>query len=322
MQALVTGAAGFIGSHLTELLLERGHRVRALVHYNSRDSWDWLEPFKADRPDELEIVRGDITDGPQMRLLVRECTHVFHLAALIGIPYSYRAPQSYVRTNVMGTANLLAAALDQGVTRFVHTSTSEVYGTARYTPIDEGHPLQAQSPYSASKIGADKLVESFGRSFDLPTVIVRPFNTFGPRQSARAVIPTIILQALAGSEVRLGSLDPVRDLTLVQDTAAGIAAAGAAEAAIGEVIHLGTGQAVSIGVLAGRILELIGGDKEIVADPARVRPDTSEVLELVSDNSKAERLLGWRPEHSLDDGLKITIEWFRRHPARSEEYVV
>jgi dTDP-glucose 4,6-dehydratase len=311
--ALVTGADGFIGSHLAEALLRAGRRVRALVWYNARASWGWLEEARRRGEPNLEVVLGDVTDPYQMMQVVEDCDTVFHLAALIGIPYSYQAPASYVNTNVLGTLHLAQAARKHSVRRFIHTSTSEVYGTARYVPMNEEHPLQGQSPYSASKIGADKVVESFHRSFGLPAVTVRPFNTYGPRQSARAVIPTIIAQALRGPEVRLGSLDPVRDLTYVSDTAAGFIAAAEADAAVGRVINLGTGEGVSIGQLAQMVLEVIGGEHRIVHEESRVRPADSEVMRLISDNRLAREILGWRPLTPLREGLQRTVEWVRRN---------
>jgi dTDP-glucose 4,6-dehydratase len=316
--ALVTGAGGFIGSHLVEALLGAGWRVRALVHYNSRSHDGWLEtlsqgPSALPSPG-LEIVRGDVTDPFQMRDLVVGCGLVFHLAALIGIPYSYVAPASYVQTNLVGTLNLAEAALKAGVKRFVHTSTSETYGTGLYTPMDEGHPLQAQSPYAASKIAGDKMIEGFVRSFGLPAITVRPFNTYGPRQSARAVIPTIITQALAGRVIRLGSLSPVRDLTYVGDTVAGfMAAATAPVEANGSLVNLGTGHAVSIGELAALIFDILGGTFEILTEDARKRPDQSEVMQLVSNNERARTLLGWTPRVPLREGLVRTIAWIDAH---------
>ena len=318
--ALVTGAGGFIGSHLTALLLQEGWRVRALVHYNGAGRHGWLEG--REHP-ALEVVMGDVNDPAQMRTVAQGCDTIFHLAALIAIPYSYVAPHSYVQTNVVGTLNLLEAARQAGVGRFIHTSTSETYGTARYTPIDEQHPLQGQSPYSATKIGADKLVESYWRSFGLPAITVRPFNTYGPRQSARAVIPNIIVQALAGPEVKLGALDPVRDLTFVGDTAAGFLAAALAPAeALGQTINLGTGEAVTIGELAELIFAELGGGFRIVADEARMRPAQSEVFKLISDNRLAAQLVGWTPRIGLAEGLRHTIAWLRehRHLYRPREY--
>lgn len=334
-RALVTGAGGFIGSHLVELLLAEGHEVRALVRYNSRSSRGWLEQVIESDPkraaDLLEVVFGDVTDPFLAARAVDGCEIVHHLAALIGIPYSYAAPASYVAVNVTGTLNLLEAARGAGVRRFLHTSTSEVYGSARRVPIDESHPLQAQSPYAATKIAADKLAESFAASFELPVVVVRPFNTYGPRQSARAVIPTIASQALAGRTVRLGSLDPVRDLTYVTDTARGFLAAARAdddalahlaEAAGGpdRAINLGTGSSVSIGQLAETILEIVAErqgaspeDWSVQTDPHRVRPQASEVMRLESDNRRAAELLDWRPEVTLRQGLEATVDWIERH---------
>jgi NAD dependent epimerase/dehydratase len=313
-RAFLTGAGGFIASHLAEELIKSGWEVTALVHYNSRNDWGWLEPLHHEPPANLKVILGDVTDPFLMREAVEGAEIVFHLAALISIPYSYQAPASYVQTNVTGTLNLVEAARRSGVRRFVHTSTSEVYGSARYTPLDEEHPLQGQSPYSASKIAADKLVESYVCSFGLPAVTVRPFNTYGPRQSARAVIPSIIAQALQGDTVRLGSLDTVRDLTFVADTVAGFILAAEAEGVDGQNINLGTGSGVSIRELAQTIFGLMGIDGNIVTDPQRVRPAASEVQQLISDNRKAKKLLGWQPEVALKDGLARTIEWMRRHP--------
>jgi len=308
-RVLVTGAGGFIGSHLVEMLVEQGNNVRALVHYNSRNDWGLLEQVPPRIREDVEVVAGDIRDAHQMERVVRGCTVVYHLAALIGIPYSYAAPSSYVSTNVVGTLNVLQAAMAEGVERIVHTSTSEVYGTAQYTPIDEKHPLRGQSPYSASKIGADKMAESFHLSFGLPVVTVRPFNTFGPRQSARAVIPTIISQAIKGEEIRLGSLDPVRDLTFVEDTVDGFVRAAGADAAVGRVINLGQGEGVTIGDLAERILTLMGVDIPIVTKTERTRPPRSEVRELVCANEQARSVLGWSPSSTLADGLRRTVAW-------------
>ena len=312
-RVLVTGAGGFIGSHLVEMLVEQGYNVRALVHYNSRNDWGLLELVPPKIREDVEVVAGDIRDAHQMERVVRGCTVVYHLAALIGIPYSYAAPSSYVSTNVVGTLNVLQAAMAEGVERIVHTSTSEVYGTAQYTPIDEEHPLRGQSPYSASKIGADKMAESFHLSFELPVATIRPFNAFGPRQSARAVIPTIITQALDGEEVRLGALDTIRDLTFVKDTAKGFVSVGESEAAVGRVTNIGRGEGVTIGDLAKSILALVGRDLPIVSDEARVRPTNSEVRELICGNESARQLLGWRPTTSLDAGLEQTIAWVETH---------
>jgi NAD dependent epimerase/dehydratase len=317
-KAFVTGAGGFIGSHLTEALLEKGWYVKALVRYNSRSSWGWLDDMKGRGEKALEVIPGDVTDTHQMRDCVKGCDVVFHLAALIGIPYSYVAPASYVATNITGTLNLAEAALEAEVKRFVHTSTSETYGTARHIPIDEEHPLQAQSPYSATKIAADKIIESFFCAFDLPAVIVRPFNTFGPRQSMRAVIPTIISQALQNKEIHLGSLEPVRDLTYVSDTVAGFIAAAEKEDVAGQVFNLGTGEAVSIGALVQTILEILDVRLPVVTDPMRIRPNKSEVMKLISDNTRAYEKLDWRPEVSLRAGLEQTISWIRTHPDKYE----
>ena len=323
-RALVTGAGGFIASHLVEALLRRDWQVTAFTHYNSRASWGWLETHHRQPPPNLKVLPGDMTDPFLVREALDGCEVVFHLAALIAIPYSYHAPASYVQTNVTGTLNLAEAARKTGVRRFVHTSTSEVYGTARYTPVDEEHPLRGQSPYSASKIAADKLIESFVCSYGLPAVTVRPFNTYGPRQSARAVIPNIIAQALRGNSVRLGSMDPIRDLTFVSDTVEGFIRAAEASNVTGEVINLGTGEAVSIHDLAQIIFDLLGVAPVLVTDPERIRPSASEVQRLVCNNGKAARLLGWRPTVSLREGLGRTIEWMRDHAElyRPEEYTV
>lgn len=310
---LLTGAGGFIGSHLAQRLVELGASVRALVRYNSRNDWGLLEQLPAPILKQIEVVPGDITDPFGVGRAVAGCTMVFHLAALIAIPYSYIAPAQYVAVNCGGTLNLLEAARSHGVARFIHTSTSETYGTARYTPIDEDHPLQGQSPYAASKIGADKLAESYHLSFDLPVVTVRPFNTFGPRQSARAVIPTIITQALTGDAIRLGHLDPRRDLTYVADTVEGFVKAAAAPAAVGQVINLGTGRTVSIGELAQTIIDIMGRPKSILSTAERSRPPASEVWHLESDNRKARDLLGWQPHTTLAAGLAQTIDYIREH---------
>lgn len=311
---LVTGAGGFIGSHLVETLLRRGCRVRAFVHYNSRNDWGNLEFLPTSLKKELDVVTGDIADSSCVRQAMTGCHVVFHLAALIAIPYSYRAPESYVRTNIIGTLNVLNAARELGVQKVVHTSTSEAYGTAIYTPIDENHPLQGQSPYSASKIGADKLAESFFLSFGLPVAVIRPFNTYGPRQSARAVIPTIISQILSGRKtLKLGALDPVRDLNYVQDTANAFIRVCESEQSAGEVINAGYGKGISIGALAGMIQEIMGSTCEIIADDQRIRPEKSEVRELICNAEKARRLTGWQPEVTLRDGLTETIRFIEQH---------
>ena len=322
---VITGAGGFIGSHLTEELVRKGANVKAFVHYNSRNDWGLLEVLEKDVRDKIEVVAGDITDPFFVKTTTKDADIVFHLAALIGIPYSYVAPESYVNVNIKGTLNVLQAGLDNGVEKIVHTSTSETYGTADYVPIDEAHPMKGQSPYSASKIGADKMAESYYRSFDLPVATIRPFNTFGPRQSARAIIPTIISQALTMDEVHVGSLSPVRDLTFVKDTVNGFIEIGASKRSIGEVTNIGTGSGVTIGELLQRILRILGKeDMRVVEDADRVRPDKSEVMELICDNSKAKQLFSWNPQYSLDDGLAETIEWMREYTNlyKTDKYVV
>ncbi len=309
----VTGADGFIGSHLVEHLVERGYRVRALAQYTSFGTWGWLDSLEPDVLDRVDVVLGDIRDPGCVLEFARDAEIVFHLAALIAIPYSYAAPRSYVETNVLGTLHVLEAARTLGTPRLVHTSTSETYGTARTVPISEEHPLQTQSPYAASKLGADKLVESYHASFEIPAVTLRPFNTFGPRQSARAVIPTVVSQIAAGAErIQLGMLDPTRDFTFVKDTAAAFATLGEAPAdgVVGELFNAGTGAEISIGDLAGEIARLMGREVEIVADPARLRPEKSEVMRLVCDSSKLQRHTEWRPQYDLAAGLKLTIDWF------------
>ncbi len=309
---LVTGAGGFIGSHLTEALAAAGATVRAMVHYNALGRWGWLD--HSPHQDALSVIAGDITDRDSVREAMQGAEVVFHLAALIAIPYSYHAPASYVQTNINGTLNVLQAARELGVRRVVHTSTSEVYGTAQTVPIHETHPLQGQSPYSASKIGADKMAEAFYRSFEVPVVTVRPFNTFGPRQSARAVIPTIITQLFAGEVVKLGNLTPTRDLNYVANTVSGfLHAATAPDAALGEVFNLGSGEEISIGDLATRIAALMGKEARIESESARLRPAASEVDRLVADASRAREILRWTPPVSLDEGLAQTIDWFRAH---------
>jgi NAD dependent epimerase/dehydratase len=308
-KVLVTGAGGFIGSHLTEKLVSDGAEVRAFVHYNSRNSWRNLEMLPKETQDTLDIVSGDVRDPFFVRHVVKDCDVVLHLAALIAIPYSYIAPRDFVDTNVLGTLNVMQACLDEGVEKVVHTSTSETYGTAKYVPIDEKHPLQGQSPYSASKIGADKIAESYYLSFDLPVATIRPFNTYGMRQSARAVIPTIISQALTNKKVKLGSLRPIRDYTYVSDTVQGFIRMVESDKSVGQVINIGSNSEVVIGNLAEKIISLIGRDAQIVCDESRIRPENSEVERLLCDNTKAMKLLGWEPSVSLEEGLKKTIEW-------------
>jgi len=321
-RVLVTGAGGFIGSHLTERLVELGATTRALVHYNALGTWGWLNhsPVR----NEIEVVAGDVTDRDSVRRVLRRTERVFHLAALIAIPYSYQAPVSYVRTNVEGTLNVLQAAHEGGAELVVHTSTSEVYGTAQYVPIDEAHPLRGQSPYAASKIGADKMAEAYHLSFGLPVVTVRPFNTFGPRQSTRAIVPTIIAQGLAGSVVRLGNLHPSRDLTFVSDTVEGLVRAATVPEAIGKTVNLGSGCEISVGDLVDLIAGLIGQPMSISSEPERARPRDSEVDRLRADSALARQLLHWEPAVSLKDGLGRTIEWMQAHPETylSGAYVV
>jgi len=312
-EVLVTGAGGFIGSHLVDDLLSRGANVTAFVHYNARNDWGMLEGRYNDKTPNLNVIAGDVTDSLFVKKAVSEKEYVFHLAALIGIPYSYTAPESYVNTNVKGTLNVMQACLESGVDRVVHTSTSEVYGTAQYTPIDEKHPLQGQSPYSASKIGADKIAESFYYSFDVPVTIMRPFNTYGPRQSTRAVIPTIITQALTSNEIKLGSLTPVRDLTYVTDTVQGFIKMAESKKTAGKTINTGSGRSITIGDLADIIIKLINPNISIVCEKVRVRPEKSEVMELLCDNRLALKLAGWQPEYTLEQGLTQTIEWMKTH---------
>jgi len=313
-RVLVTGAGGFIGSHVAERFVTLGATVRAFVRYTGSGSWGWLDesPLRGD----MEVVAGDVTDAEGVRQAMRGSEVVCHLAALIAIPYSYRAALSYLRTNVEGTLNVLQAARELDGVRVVHTSTSEVYGTARYVPIDEAHPVHGQSPYSATKIGADKLAEAYHLSHGLPVVIVRPFNTFGPRQSARAIIPTIITQALTQPTVKLGNLHPTRDLTFVTDTADGFALAAASQDAVGRTVNLGTGTEVSVEQLARTIAGMLGTTLSIEQDTDRVRPAGGEVDRLLSDNTLARQLLGWKPGVTLEEGLQRTIAWVRAHLGR------
>ena len=310
-RVLVTGAGGFIGSHLTERLVELGADVRAFVHYNALGAWGWLDNSSV--RNAVQVVAGDVCDRDSVRQAMQGCEIVFHLAALIAIPYSYQAPASYVRTNVEGTLSVLQVARDVGVESIVHTSTSEVYGTAQRVPIDEAHPLQGQSPYSASKIGADKMAEAFHRSFCLPVVTIRPFNTFGPRQSARAVIPTIITQLLAGNTVRLGNLDATRDLNYVSNTVDGFVAAAESPKALGKTINLGSNREISIKELAKLIARIMNKPLEIVTEPVRLRPPGSEVERLIAKNQLALDLLGWEPKVNLELGLEYTIAWVSKH---------
>jgi NAD dependent epimerase/dehydratase len=316
-RALVTGSEGFIGSHLTERLLEEGYDVRAFVLYNSFNDWGWLEGLPKDRLDAIDVFTGDIRDPNGVREAMQGVDEVFHLAALIAIPFSYHSPDAYVDTNIKGTLNVLQAARLLGTRRVLVTSTSEVYGTARYVPIDEDHPYQGQSPYAATKIGADRLAESFYRSFDLPVTIVRPFNTYGPRQSARAVIPTIITQLLAGrKEIRLGALSPTRDFNYVKDTAEGFLAIAREDACIGEEINIATQEEISVGALADELIAQIAPDARVVCDEERLRPEKSEVERLLGANGKIRRLTSWAPRYTLREGLAETIAFLRDHMDR------
>ena len=308
---LVTGADGFIGSHLVEALLQQGCKVRAFVYYNSFNSWGWLDSLPEEVIEKIDVFPGDVRDPNGVRKAMEDIDIVFHLAALIGIPFSYHSPDSYVDTNIKGTLNVLQAAREIQASRVLVTSTSEVYGTAKKVPIDEVHPYQGQSPYSATKIAADKISESFFRSFGVPVTIVRPFNTYGPRQSARAVIPTVIVQLLTGSkEIKLGSLHPTRDLTYVKDTVEGFIQIAASDRTIGEEINIATQTEISVGDLASKIIEMIDPQAVIALDTSRLRPEKSEVERLIGSNDKIKELTGWRPEYLLDEGLKETIEWF------------
>ncbi len=312
-KVLVTGADGFIGSHLTELLVKEGYDVKAFVYYNSFNTWGWIDSLSPEVLKKIEIVTGDIRDPFQVESAMRGCDSVYHLAALIAIPYSYNAPQSYVDTNVTGTLNVLQAAKTLKVNKVLVTSTSEVYGTALYVPIDEKHPRQAQSPYSATKIASDALAESYYRSFDVPVCIVRPFNTYGPRQSARAVIPTIISQLQSGyKEIKLGNLEPTRDFNFVKDICRAFHAIEVSENTIGEEINIATQQEVSIGELAQELIDQINPEAKIITDQSRLRPDNSEVDRLLGSNRKIQELTNWKSIYSLKEGLKETIEWFSR----------
>lgn len=313
-KVLVTGADGFIGSHLTEALLEQGYDVKAFAYYNSFNTWGWLDTIDKNKLKEIEVFTGDIRDPNGVRTAMKGVDIVFHLAALIAIPFSYHSPDSYVDTNIKGTLNVLQAARDLDTERVLVTSTSEVYGTAQYVPIDEKHPYQGQSPYSATKIGADRLAESFYRSFELPVSIVRPFNTFGPRQSARAVIPTIITQLLSGKEeIKLGSLTPTRDFNYVKDTAAGFIAIAQSDKTIGEEINIATQTEISIGDLANEIISQINPNAKIICDEQRLRPEKSEVNRLLGANAKIKELTDWQQKYTFAEGIAETIDWMKGH---------
>lgn len=310
MKALITGADGFIGSHLTELLFSEGYEIKALAQYNSFNSWGWLESVKC--KDDIEIISGDIRDSNFCRNITEGIDVVFHLAALIAIPFSYTSPQSYIDTNVNGTLNICQACLDNKVTRLIHTSTSEVYGTAQYVPIDENHPLQPQSPYSASKIAADSIALSYYNSFNLPLTIVRPFNTYGPRQSARAVIPTIITQIEAGNkEIQIGDTTPTRDFNFVEDTCRGIILLSRSKSSIGEVVNIGSNTEVSIGEVIQMLKKIMSSNIGLISEEKRMRPNQSEVFRLFCDNTKISNLTSYKPKFSLEDGLKQTVQWFK-----------
>jgi NAD dependent epimerase/dehydratase len=306
---LITGADGFIGSHLTELLAKQGHRIKALSQYNSFNHWGWLE--EVDCLDQIEVLNGDVRDPHYCKLITKDVDIIYHLAALIAIPYSYVAPDSYVDTNIKGTLNICQAALDNQVRRVVHTSTSEVYGTAQYVPIDEKHPLQPQSPYSASKIAADAMAMSFFNAFGLPLTIARPFNTYGPRQSARAVIPTIITQIASGKkQIQLGDVSPTRDFNYVEDTCRGFMALAGSEKTLGETVNIGSNTEISVGDTLNIIKTIMQSDVEFVVDDQRLRPEKSEVNRLWCDNGKIKRLTGFEPMVNLTEGLKLTVDWF------------
>ena len=309
---LITGAGGFIGSHLAEQCVREGHKVRAFVHYNSRNSWSWLDTSSL--KGEMDVVAGDIRDYDSVSAVMRGCRRVLHLAALIGIPYSYVSPLAYIKTNGEGTYNVLQAARDLKLEKVVHTSTSEVYGTAQCVPITEEHPINPQSPYAATKAAADYLALSFYRSFNLPVAVIRPFNTFGPRQSARAVIPTIISQVMAGKRrINLGALTPTRDVTYVKDTVAGFLAVEKSDDAVGRVINIGTNSETSVADLAALVARIMGVEIELGVEEQRRRPEKSEVQRLLADTNQARRLLGWRPEYDLERGLAETIAWFSKN---------
>lgn len=316
-KVLVTGAGGFIGSHLTEELVRQGEEVRALVRYNSRDERGLLEDLPKEIQNQIEVVPGDLKDPDGVKKALKGCAKVFHLGALIAIPYSYIHPFDFIQTNVLGLAHLLNACLEEGtMERVIHTSTSEVYGTAQYIPIDEKHPLQAQSPYAASKIAADKLAESYYLSFGLPIATLRPFNTFGPRQSLRAIVPTIISQAIGDKKIRLGNTQPRRDFLFVKDTVRGFIQLGKCEGAVGKVVNIGTGTDISIEELVKKILGLMGKQGEIEVEDRRIRPEKSEVMQLLSDTRLAQKLFQWTPRYTLENGLRETIEWYQKNLSR------
>ncbi|MGH4052851.1 MAG: NAD-dependent 4,6-dehydratase LegB [Clostridium sp.] len=313
-KVLITGAEGFIGSHLTEKLMKLGADVTALVQYNSFNNWGWIDTFDKNIKENIKVVTGDIREYDGMKRIIKGQEVVFHLAALIAIPYSYLSPMAYVKTNVEGTTNVLEACREYGVEKIVHTSTSETYGSALYVPIDEKHPMQGQSPYSASKIGADKMAESYYKSFDMPIAIIRPFNTYGPRQSARAIIPTIISQILAGkTEIKLGSLTPTRDFSFVKDTAQAFIKVAESTKTIGEVINVGSNYEITIEDTVRKIIRIIGKDVKILCDDERIRPKNSEVNRLWADNTKIKQLTGWQPNYNIDKGLEATIEWIKNN---------
>ena len=314
-KVLVTGSEGFIGSHLTERLVELGADVTALVQYNSFNNWGWIDTFDSNVKSSINVITGDIREYDNVKRMVKGQEVIMHLAALIAIPYSYLSPMAYVRTNVEGTTNVLEACRDEeNIEKIIHTSTSETYGTALYVPIDEKHPMQGQSPYSASKIGADKMAESFYRSFNLPITTLRPFNTYGPRQSARAIIPTVISQILAGKrEIKLGSLTPTRDFNYVKDTAEAFIKVAESDKTIGEVINAGSNYEITIGDTVEKIIHIIGEDVKILCDDERIRPEKSEVNRLWADNTKIKQLTDWTPRYTLDQGLEETIEWMKNN---------
>jgi len=320
-RVLITGAGGFIGSHLCEAALAHGAVVRAFVHYNSRNDWGLLEDLDRRQRKDIEVISGDLRDAGAVRRAVRNCDVVFHLGALIGIPYSYANPEDVVATNVLGTLNVLQAGLEAGIRRLVQTSTSEVYGTAQAVPMEENHPLNPQSPYAASKVGGDMLAMSYHRTYGLPVVIVRPFNAYGPRQSPRAVVPTIITQALASNTIRLGRLDPRRDLTYVLDTVRGFLAAAARPACVGQTIQIGSAREVSVSDLVTMIGAILGQPLRVVGESRRRRPKASEVERLLASNRKAADLLDWHPEVPLERGLAETILWFQSHPDRYKHFL-